>query len=115
MENWSILDGYAASPVDPSCDAAYTLKLARGDEQVETIVEFAAPSAVASRGYAEEKLGAFLRDDEPPQRVVVERDGSATVAAGPRLRGDARLRLPDSARSLSSRCYAGSDDATSTD
>ncbi len=87
MENWSILDGYAASPVDPSCDAAYTLKLARGDEQVETIVEFAAPSAVASRGYAEEKLGAFLRDDEPPQRVVVERDGSVTVASGPRVRG----------------------------
>ena len=44
---------------------------------------FAAPSSVASGGYAQEVVGKFLKDDEPPQRLIVERDGSVRVAKGP--------------------------------
>jgi hypothetical protein len=59
------------------------LKVAYGEEQAEVVVEFAAPSAVASGGYAQEVVGKFLGDDEPPQRLVVERDGSVRVVTGP--------------------------------
>jgi hypothetical protein len=84
VENWTIQRVVAVSPTDGSgCDAAYLLKISYGDEQAEVIVEFAAPSSVASGGYAQEVVGPFLREDEPPQRLVVERDGSVRVAAGP--------------------------------
>jgi hypothetical protein len=84
VENWEIQRVVAIAPSDGSdCDAAYLLKVAYGEEQAEVVVEFAAPSAVASGGYAQEVVGKFLADDEPPQRLVVERDGSVTVATGP--------------------------------
>lgn len=84
MENWEIQRVVAVSPSDGSdCDAAYLLKVAYGEESAEVVVEFAAPSAVASGGYAQEVVGKFLADDEPPQRLVVERDGSVRVAVGP--------------------------------
>jgi hypothetical protein len=84
MENWEIRSVVAVSPtnVDDS-DAAYLLKVAYGDEETEVVVEFAAPSSVASGGYAEEVVRRFLGDDEPPQRLVVERDGSVRVATSP--------------------------------
>jgi hypothetical protein len=84
MENWEIQRVVAVSPSDGSdCDAAYLLKVAYGEESAEVVVEFAAPSAVASGGYAQEVVGKFLSHDEPPQRLVVERDGSVRVAVGP--------------------------------
>lgn len=84
MENWEIQRVVAISPTDGSdCDAAYLLKVAYGEESAEVVVEFTAPSSVASGGYAQEVVGKFLRDDEPPQRLVVERDGSVTIATGP--------------------------------
>ena len=84
MENWEIQRVVAVSPTNANdCDAAYLLKVAYGEEQAEVVVEFAAPSAVASGGYAQEVVGKFLTHDEPPQRLVVERDGSVTVVTGP--------------------------------
>jgi hypothetical protein len=84
VENWEIQSVVAVSPSGANdCDAAYLLKVAYGDEQAEMVVEFAAPSAVASGGYAEEVAGKFLASDEPPQRIIVERDGSVRVAEGP--------------------------------
>ena len=84
MENWEIQRVVAVSPSAGSdCDAAYLLKLAYGEEAAEVMVEFAAPSSVASGGYAQEVVGKFLADDEPPQRLVVERDGSVRIATGP--------------------------------
>jgi hypothetical protein len=84
VENWEIQRVVAVSPTNGSdCDAAYLLKVAYGEEQAEVVVEFAAPSSVASGGYAQEVVGKFLRDDEPPQRLVVERDGSVRVVTGP--------------------------------
>jgi hypothetical protein len=84
MENWVIRRVVAVSPTNANdCDAAYVLKVAYGDEQAEVLVEFAAPSSVASGGYAEEVVRRFLADDEPPQRVVVDRDGSVRVITSP--------------------------------
>ena len=84
MENWVIQSVVAVSPSNAhDCDAAYLLKVAYGDEKAELVVEFAAPSSVASGGYAEEVVRKFLADDEPPQRVVVERDGSVRVVMSP--------------------------------
>jgi hypothetical protein len=83
VENWEIRSVSAVSPTDTDSDAAYLLKVAYGEEEAEVVVEFAAPSSVASGGYAEEVVRRFLGEDEPPQRVVVERDGSVRIAAGP--------------------------------
>jgi hypothetical protein len=84
VENWEIQRVVAVSPSNANvCDAAYLLKVAYGEEQAEVVVEFAAPSSVASGGYAQEVVGKFLADDEPPQLLVVERDGSVRVAKGP--------------------------------
>jgi hypothetical protein len=83
VENWEITSVFAVSPTNADWDAAYVLKVAYGDEEAEVVVEFAAPSSVASGGYAEEVVRRFLGDDEPPQRVVVERDGSVRVATDP--------------------------------
>jgi hypothetical protein len=82
MENWVIQSVVAVSPINhDDCDAAYLLKVAYGNEEAEVVVEFAAPSSVASGGYAEEVVRKFLGDDEPPQRVVVDRGGSVRVVA----------------------------------
>jgi hypothetical protein len=84
VQNWEIRSVVAVSPTNAvDLDAAYLLKVAYGDEQAEVVVEFAAPSAVASGGYAEEVVRKFLADDEPPQRIVVERDGSVRIATDP--------------------------------
>jgi hypothetical protein len=82
--HWEIKSVVAVSPTNANdSDAAYLLKVEDGDEQAQVVVEFAAPSSVASGGYAEEVLRRFLTDDEPPQRIVVERDGSVRVATEP--------------------------------
>lgn len=84
MQNWEIRSVVAVSPTNAvDLDAAYLLKVGYGDEQAEVVVEFAAPSSVASGGYAEEVVRRFLTDDEPPQRIVVERDGSVRIATDP--------------------------------
>jgi hypothetical protein len=84
VENWTVQRVTAVSPTDGSdCDAAYLLSVSYGEEQAQVIVEFAAPSSVPSGAYAEEVVGPYLRQDEPPQRLVVERDGTVRVASGP--------------------------------
>jgi hypothetical protein len=82
LPRWIIDDTRAVEPTPGAdCDASYMLKLSRGEERARAMVEFAAPSAVASNGYAREVLGPFLGDDELPQRLIVSRDGSVRVAA----------------------------------
>jgi len=84
VENWEIQRVVAVAPTDGSdCDAAYLLRLSYGDEEADVVVEFAAPSSVASGGYAQEVVGPYLRVDKPPQRLVVERDDSVRVTDGP--------------------------------
>lgn len=92
MQNWTIEGVSAVSPTEGSgCDASYLVKLSCGEERTEARVEFAAPAAVASGGYAEEVLTPFLDDDEPPQRLVVEQGGAVRVAAGGRERPEGHV------------------------
>jgi hypothetical protein len=85
MQHWAVDRVTPISPADAAkCDAAYLLRLSWGEESTEAVVEFASPSSVASGGYAEEKFSVFLADDEPPQRIIVGRDGSVEVIEGPR-------------------------------
>jgi hypothetical protein len=95
MHNWTVDGVSAVSPTEGSgCDASYLLKLSSGDERAEARVEFAAPAAVASGGYAEEVFAPFLDDEEPPQRMVVEQGGTVRIAAAgkPREAGEAPRR-----------------------
>jgi len=79
---WVVESTRAVSPDDGSgCDAAYLVRLTQGEETAESVVGFAAPSAVASGGYAEEKLSKFLRDERPPNAIVIDVDGSVRVVS----------------------------------
>lgn len=86
MDPWLVDRVVAVSPPSGAdFDAAYLLHLTYGASTRDVVVEFAAPSAVASGGYAEEVTRAFLRDEEPPHHLVVECDGSVRVLTGPRV------------------------------
>lgn len=82
MSAWIVEDARAVASTDAvEYDASYRLKLTRDEERAESMVEFAAPSAVASGGYAQEALAPYLSDDVPPQRLVVERNGTVRIAS----------------------------------
>ena len=87
MAAWLIEKSYAIDPPSgPDFDSAYLVRLT-GDlvrltgQSVtrEVVVEFAAPSAVAWIGYAEEVTRPYLRDAEPPQHLVVQVGGHVHV------------------------------------
>jgi hypothetical protein len=82
---WSIeRSGAIPPPPGSSHDAAYLVRVARGISKRQVIVEFADSSAVVSNGYAEEVTRRYLRDDEPPQHLVVEVTGAVRVQTGVR-------------------------------
>jgi len=82
MERWIVDDTRAVEPTAGSdCDSSYLLKLSRGEDKAQSKVEFTAPSALTSIGYAREALAPFLGDDELPRRVIVARDGKVRVLA----------------------------------
>jgi hypothetical protein len=84
MENWTIDGVSAISPAPGSdADAAYRVTVGYGEERAEVIVEFSAPSSVASGGYAEEVVRRYLGNDEPPQHITVCLDGSVRIETGP--------------------------------
>jgi hypothetical protein len=76
--------GAIAPPAGSVYGTAYLVRVMRGSSRREVIVEFADSAAVASNGYAEEVTRRFLRDDEPPQHLVVEVAGTVRVERGPR-------------------------------
>ena len=83
-ERWSIERTRAITPPSGGAfDAAYLVKLLRGEASRNVEVEFKAPSNVPSNGYAEEVTRPFLGDDEPPQGLVVECNGNVRVLTGP--------------------------------
>jgi hypothetical protein len=85
VDRWLVSRSHAiAPPSDGDFDAAYLVLLSRGSTLREVVVEFVAPSAVTSVGYAEEVARPFQRDDEPPQHLIVERDGRVRVLIGAR-------------------------------
>jgi hypothetical protein len=86
---WRIAKSRAITPPTGSVYGdAYLVRVQRGSSRREVIVEFADSSAVVSNGYAEEVTRRFLRDDEPPQHLVVETAGTVRVEIGPRKAAD---------------------------
>ena len=79
-----IVKSGAIAPVsEPSFDAAYQVRLSRGESTREVVVEFAAPSTLTSVGYAEEVTRRFLGRPEPPRHLLVDRRGSVRILHGP--------------------------------
>jgi hypothetical protein len=76
--------GAIAPPAGSVYGAAYLVRVMRGSSRRGVIVEFANSLTVVSTGYAEEVTRRFLRDDEPPQHLVVEAAGTVRVERGPR-------------------------------
>jgi len=80
-KGWSIAKSWAiAPPAGSNSDAAYTVRLSHDEGSVhDLIVEFEAPSALASVGYAEEIARTLLRAGDPPGHVVVDTDRTVRV------------------------------------
>jgi hypothetical protein len=84
MENWQIQRVIPVLPEDGSgADAAYRVEVSYGEERGTIVVEFAEPSSVASGAYAQDIVKPYLAEDEPPQRLLVQPDGSVSVSVGP--------------------------------
>ena len=78
-DKWIVDDTRPVEPTNADCDSSYLLKLSRGEERAQSMVEFSAPSTLTSIGYAREALAPFLGDDELPMRLIVSRDGTVQV------------------------------------
>jgi hypothetical protein len=76
---WEIVKSGAIAASGYEYDAAYFVRLVRDRSTREVVVEFAAPSAVASFFYAEEVTRRFLQEDEPPRHLVVEAEGLVSI------------------------------------
>jgi hypothetical protein len=74
MTTWRITRTWAiAPPSGAGFDSAYTVRMTQPDEtRHDLIIEFAAPSALTSVGYADEIARRFQRDAVPPDHVVVD-------------------------------------------
>ena len=82
VTKWIVDDTRPVEPTpDADCDTSYLVKLSRGDRRARSMVEFSAPSSVASTGWAREALAPFLADDNPPERLIVNLDGTVRVAS----------------------------------
>ena len=82
MVNWIVIEARAVEPTaGADCDSSYLLKLSRGDRRGTSMVEFTAPSSLTSVAFAREVLLPYLGDDEPPQRLIVARDGTTRVVS----------------------------------
>jgi hypothetical protein len=81
---WQIVKSGAISPPSGNdYDAAYFVRLVWGSATREVIVEFGAPSTVASTHYAEEVMRRFLHQEEPPRHLVVQPGGAVMVVTEP--------------------------------
>jgi hypothetical protein len=74
MRNWTISRSWPIEPpTGPAYDAAYIVRLTDGlGATRDMVVEFEAPSAVASVGYAEEISRRFRDRLELPEHVIVD-------------------------------------------
>lgn len=81
--DWSISRSWAIEPpTADECDAAYIVRLTdKAGNAHDLVVEFEAPSALTSVGYAEEIARPFRSDGAPPSHVVVGLDGSVRADA----------------------------------
>jgi hypothetical protein len=82
--SWSIAKTWpVAPPSGEAYDAAYTVRLTETASGAthDLVVEYAAPSALACVGYAEEIARRFLRQSDPPSHVIVDTERSVRVVA----------------------------------
>ena len=81
MTDWSISKSWAIEPpTGVEYDAAYIVRLTGGTGSThDMVVEFAAPSAVASVGYAEEIARRFRQRGELPLHVVVDTQRAVSI------------------------------------
>ena len=85
VRGWSISKSWAIAPPSGSgYDAAYIVRLADSSTESthDLVVEYAAPSAVASVGYAEEIARRFIRRGDLPLHVVVDNERAVRVVSG---------------------------------
>ena len=81
VQKWVITGARAVEPTPGAdCDSSYLLKLSRGEQRGSAMVEFTAPSSLTSVAVAQQVFRPFLGDDEPPQRLIIARDGTTRVA-----------------------------------
>jgi hypothetical protein len=83
LSGWLIVKSSAVPPLSGTADSAYRVKVACGDAARDVVIEFTAPSALTSVGYAEEVTRPFLANPEPPQHLIVEVSGAVRVLKGP--------------------------------
>jgi len=84
LTGWSISRSWAiAPPTGAEFDAAYIVRLTDTAREAthDLVVEYAAPSALASVGYAEEIARRFLRQGDPPLHVIVDTHRAVRVVA----------------------------------
>jgi hypothetical protein len=73
---WHIERDWAAGPSPGTHrEWAWAFSLERNDENCQVTVEFVAGHGGGSRSEALEALRPHLDDDQPPRRLVVDRDG----------------------------------------
>ena len=79
LEKWCFDDGRAVEPT-LGAGSSYLLKLSRGEQRAQALIEYLAPSTLTSVGIARQALTAYLRDAELPQRLIIGYDGKSQVA-----------------------------------
>ena len=82
MTDWSISKSWAVEPPSGArYDAAYIVRLSdKAGATQDMVVEFEAPSAVASVGYAEEIARRFRGGGELPGHVIVDVQRACRIA-----------------------------------
>jgi hypothetical protein len=85
VADWTIARTWAIEPpTGAAYDAAYTVRLSNGTEAThDLVVEFEAPSAVASVGYADEIARRFRGGSVLPLHVIVDIQGVPRIVAEP--------------------------------
>ena len=81
MAEWSISKTWAIEPpTGTGYDAAYVVRLSdKAGSTHDLVVEFAAPSALACVGYANEIAQRFRREGDLPAHVIVDVQRTARV------------------------------------
>jgi hypothetical protein len=83
MARWSIGRVRSVPPTAGSdCDAAFAIHFREDDQpEPQMIVEYAAPSRHASVSHARNTATPYLDDEQPPRRLIVDREGNARPRA----------------------------------
>jgi hypothetical protein len=83
MTRWTIGRIRSVPPTPGSdCDAAFAIHFSEDDQpEPQITIEYAAPSRHASARHARKVVSSYLDDEQPPRRLVVNREGNARPRA----------------------------------